>query len=304
MSNPSNKPRIAFLVLSHGNPTQLNIFINQLLRYEGSFIFVHIDKKSTMQPSELCLDSRVIILKDRISVSWGDFSQIQAILNLIESAFAFGVFDYFSLHSGADLAVKPIKDFAEYLVQSKIAAFLECESLPIDAWGHGGGGYERIALKYPLIFRAKVGRKHLIRYLRAIYQLSYEKGFIKGTHLPREITFHGGSLWFTVNSRVMDAMTEYIAEHSEYLRIFENSLTGDEIFFNTLIMQVTAASTVEERNNLRYIDWTNSNTDEAGSPKLLMSADKKLIDDSDAYFARKFNSEVDNKIVEYYKDKA
>ena len=37
--------KIAFLLSVYGNPVQANYFIKQALCYDGSYVFIHIDKK-------------------------------------------------------------------------------------------------------------------------------------------------------------------------------------------------------------------------------------------------------------------
>lgn len=63
--------KIAFLLSVYGNPVQANYFIEQALCYEGSHVFIHIDKKNKSLQPEIYQDSRVIILPENIDVSWG-----------------------------------------------------------------------------------------------------------------------------------------------------------------------------------------------------------------------------------------
>ena len=60
---------IAFLILCHKNPDQINVLIRKLSPYN---IFIHIDKKSDIQPflRDLNLEN-VHFLKNRITTSWG-----------------------------------------------------------------------------------------------------------------------------------------------------------------------------------------------------------------------------------------
>ena len=40
-----NKINIAFLLVVHNNPEQLNLFLKQILMYSNSYIYIHVDAK-------------------------------------------------------------------------------------------------------------------------------------------------------------------------------------------------------------------------------------------------------------------
>lgn len=48
-------------------------------------------------------------------------------------------------------------------------------------------------------------------------------------------------------------------------------------------------------NNLRYVDWSEGKV----NPKTLPMEDAEKLKNSEKLFARKFNTEVDNKILAY-----
>lgn len=100
----------AFLVIAHNEPIILEYLLRQLSHPDNT-VFIHIDKKV-----KGALESRMIsiinswggnIIKNRIDVRWGDFSQICCELALYEEASRIG-FDYYHLISGCDLTIKPM----------------------------------------------------------------------------------------------------------------------------------------------------------------------------------------------------
>lgn len=74
---------------------------------------------------------------------------------LLDEAYRFGEYDYYSLHSGVDMLIKPVNDLVEYLSKTRKYGYYDCSKLPAKNWGHGGG-VERISLKYPQIFRKDI----------------------------------------------------------------------------------------------------------------------------------------------------
>lgn len=159
--------KIAFLIMAHNNVELLNDFIQQILRYDKANIFVHVDKKAENMIPQIKKADRIHILEQHIDAAWGDYTQIKMIQLLLDEAYRFGEYDYYSLHSGVDMLIKPVNDLVEYLSKTRKYGYYECSKLPAKSWGHGGG-LERISLKYPQIFRKRYQPKHPIRYIRAI----------------------------------------------------------------------------------------------------------------------------------------
>ncbi len=70
-------------------------------------IFLHIDKKSILDPSIIYNPKKSYIdFIERRKVAWGGYSQIEVEVNLLETAINYKKFDYYHLISGADLPIK------------------------------------------------------------------------------------------------------------------------------------------------------------------------------------------------------
>ena len=204
-----NQLKIAFLIMAHNNVELLNDFIQQILRYDKADIFVHVDKKAENMIPQIKKAGRIHILKQHIDAAWGDYTQIEMIHLLLDEAYRFGEYDYYSLHSGVDMLIKPVNDLVEYLSKTRKYGYYDCSKLPAKNWGHGGG-LERISLKYPQLFRKRYQPQHPIRYIRAMYQMLYQYGIMKGKKLPEKYTFYGGSTWFTVSKQCVERYFNFI----------------------------------------------------------------------------------------------
>ena len=187
----------------HENPEQINQFLRQLLAYEHSEIYIHVDINQDHIKSLLLPKDRIHILEKSIHGKWGDYAQIEMIDMLLRYAYQHGPHDYYSLHSGCDLAIRPVNEYADYLAKTQRYAFYYGPKLPRKDWGHGGG-LERLALYYPPVLRKKYPYKHPMRYIRALYRIGYEKGIIKGKLIPEKYQFSGGSEWFTICEQAVD----------------------------------------------------------------------------------------------------
>lgn len=295
-------PTIAFLIVAHTKPEQLNIFIKQLLAYQGSYVYIHIDAKSKQMLSEIINDERVKILPEHYDVRWGDYSQIIVNNALLDFARKLRHHDFYSLHSGQDLAIRPINEFAEYLNTTNLYGYYVCSKLP-NHWQYGGG-LARLALHWPKCFRNKLSEHSPLRYLRAAYGRAFAKGIIKGKKLPEEYQLYGGADWFTIREDCVNDMFDFLEKDTKYQKLFVHSLSGAEIYYVTLFEMLKNNRQVCNNTSLRFADHrTKSKNKAVGSPNICTMEYVPLLERTGLFFARKFDMDVDRSVVEYFANK-
>lgn len=292
--------RIAILLALHNHPEQANCFIKQLYNYENIEVFIHIDGRSLGMETQLLKSKHIHIIPKHFNVSWGDFTQIQYVLELLKYASGFGEFDYYSLHTGNDILVKPIEQLLEFLETDNKYAYLDCHALPWKDWQYGGG-LGRLALTWPDAFRKRLKPHSAKRYLRSLYGKAYGAGILRGKKLP-DIQFYGRSAFFTIRKDCAKNILQYIDDNQWFLKLFEKALCGDEIFIDTLANLTAGDNIIDNSNNLRYIDFGSIDKRNVGAPKTLTVNDIENIDRSNAFFARKVDIYVDQEIIDYYKE--
>lgn len=295
--------KIAFLIVAHGNIPQLNCFLRQLLKYEGSYAFIHLDKKAGDISDEIISDERIAVVPERISVEWGDYSIINATNILLEFAHNAGDFDWYSLHSGADMAIRPIRCLADFLEKDNKFYYGNFTALPVTGWGYKGG-YGRLCLSWPDYFKKRAGKHSLRRFLRGMYGRLYGAGIIKGKKLPEKYVFYGGSEWFTASGKCIEKTLEFLKANPDYDTLFRKALSADEIYYNTVFEAVRNGEDAVSNNHLRYINWKDVGGQKSiGGPNTLSM---NFIDDmekSGRFFARKFDLNYDSQIVTYFEEK-
>ena len=294
--------KIAFLILAHGNIAQLNCFLRQLLKYDGSYIYIHLDIKAGDVAGDIITDDRICILPERYSLNWGDYSLIQATNYLLQYSSAKQHHDYYSLHSGVDMAIRPVSKLAEFLEKDRKFFYASCIALPSKSLDYGGG-LGRIALKWPKVFRQKVSRRSPVRYLRGLYGRLYNLAFIRRLFpVSSNYTFYGGSEWFTASSDCIKETLEFLTEHKDYDSLFRNAISSDEIYFNTVFKAVQNGRDAVDKN-LCHMSWVAGKTDGVGGPIIYTKDYIELLEDTNGFFARKFDLNYDKEIVEYFESK-
>ena len=278
------------------------MFIRQLLVYERSYVYIHIDAKSLDMIPNILKSERVTVLPDHYDVKWGDYTQILVYNYLLSYATLKRQHSYYSLHSGVDMAIRPVNELIAFLKDTNCYGYYGCSKLP-NGWQYGGG-LGRLALYWPKFFRKRLSAHSPMRYLRSLYGRLYGVGIIKGKKLSSEYPLYGGADWFTVREDCVNDMFTFLESHPDFQEMFVDSLSGAEIYYVTLFEMLKDGRIAQNRNTLRYIDWKERGQKcSVGAPNTCSMDFLQEIEMSNCFFARKFDFHYDSEIVEYYLNK-
>ncbi|WP_293788735.1 beta-1,6-N-acetylglucosaminyltransferase [uncultured Pedobacter sp.] len=287
--------RIAYLILAHQNTSQLATLID-LLSYETpNYCFIHLDGRLhissiTKELKKLTRSTSWHIIKKKTVISWGGFSMVEATLNLILEALNHSEkYDYLSLHSGMDLPIKTTEEISGYLESGKEAQYLEFFKLPDQSWA-GNGGLDRVNYYW---LAEQIGDAEADLLVFAQKQAKIIREFPKGIG-----EIYGGSQWWTLTADCAEYIIHYLNRTAGIIQFFKYTLIPDEIFFNTILLNSPFKEKIIN-DNLRMIDWNVI----PGKPKVFDSTDKKRLNRTKKFFARKFDEGIDKEIITYFIDK-
>lgn len=100
--------KIAILLLCHCAPKQINA-LTEAMSHPSITFFVHVDKKADIV-KDIHTSERVTLMpeSDRVDVRWGQVSQLDATLKLMQYASRGSAYDFYWLCSGQDFPIKSI----------------------------------------------------------------------------------------------------------------------------------------------------------------------------------------------------
>ncbi len=281
--------RIAYLILCHKNPRQVEHIIESLSMSDSDF-YVHVDRKANA--FELSCRENIFFVPDekRIDVRWASPSMIDATLALIECMLSSSrQYDYVCLLSGYNFPIKSKEYINAYLKKHNGCNFIQVIN-------HRREMYQRLSKRnsiyYPrFLFSRKAFAKIIKRlyiYLTGGFNRTF-KCFKRRNTVGMEFEF--GSQWWCLTFDCVKWMKEYVDTHKEYRAYFENCLTPDECFFQTLFMNSPFKDT--KQGKLTYLEWDiNGN-----NPKVFGKKDYDLLISRRELFARKFDMDVDSEII-------
>lgn len=301
MSSNFSVPRTAYILQIHKNPDQANMFIKQIISEKHADVFIHLDKKNYVELNKnIIKHPNVKILQESIDVKWGDITLVDATLLLIKEVIAAGKkYNFVCIRSGQDMLVK--NGFKDFLVNNKNKIFMNAYHVdrkePHAAF---------VNVSWPkLARRLYINPFHPYRVLRRAIAYLYGLGWNllpNRNALPENFKIYNGSNWFCMPFEVANYIIKFLNDNKWYYEVFRNSLVPDEFFFQTLIMNSKYKSDVVN-NNLMYIKFGES-LKSRNNPITLKMEHINVIKNSNEFFARKFDENVDKLVIEYFLNEA
>lgn len=276
--------RIAHIIMAHKNPGQLLRMIKKL--YHPNFdIYVHVDKKVELDPFKVILEvPNVRFINNRIHCNWGANSFLVAIVSSLKEVFSTEThYDYLNLLSAQDYPLYSPNFIYNYLLTEKGKNFLSFENSKHSPWWKEAvSRYE----KYHFTDMNIKGKYHLQKIVNAVMPLR---------KFPIYTDLYGGSksTWWTLGYDCAKFLADELSNNKKLIDFIKYSWGTDEFVVATVLMNSKFKSTIVNEN-LRYIDWSEGNS----NPKTFTIEDFEAIKNSGMLFARKFDTTLDEAILD------
>jgi hypothetical protein len=242
------KMNIAYLILAHQHPEQLSRLVRQL-QTPAADMFVHVDAKVNIGPFMRAVGSHVKFTEKRIPVYWADYSQVDAVLLLIETALAVPRnYDYFVLLSGVDYPLRSAAEIEDFFLRNKGLEFINWVAMPSTLVAKPLSrltDYKR----RPGLLGWIIGRvRQLLAKLHVIPRERDYRVYL-GNLAP-----YGGSTWWALTRDACDYIQKFAVGNPRLMRFFENTSSPDEMVFQTILANSPFRSSM--RRNITYTDWS------------------------------------------------
>ncbi len=277
-----NCMKVAHLVMAHKNPEQLLRLVERLCHPQCD-IYIHLDKKIAIddfRPLERL--SRVTLLTTRTDCHWGGYSLLAGMLNALEAVVASSGYSHINLLSAQDYPLVSPGYWINFLHGHQGVSFISYAGKDDQAWNAAAKArymrYHFVDLKLP--------GKYFFQNL--VNKVMPGRTF----PLPR---FFGGNkgTWWTLSGDCAAYLVETYRTDRALMRFLKYTWAPDEFAIPSMIMNSPfAVKTIND--NYRYIDWSEGNV----HPKILGVADFEKMVESKMFFARKFDMDVDSKVLD------
>ncbi len=280
----------AYLIMAHTQPELLKKLLT-LLDDERNDIYLHIDSKAKDYPLDevaAVVQKSKCIFTERTDVKWGSYSQINCEMVLLKEATK-TEHAYYHLLSGMDLPIKSQDEIHDFFEKYEGLEFVD-EDLPEIS----ESALSRV--KYSHKFYGKAGSA---KDIFGALSVKGQKLFgVDKTKKYGNIIFQKGRNWFSITH----GLAILVVEKEEWIReVFGQSVCGDELFLQTVARnsefaeKICNPNTMPEIPDTRYIDWKRGSNN---NPYIFKESDYEELQNAKALFARKFDLNIDKKIVE------
>jgi Core-2/I-Branching enzyme len=277
--------RIAYLILVHRNPRLLKRAIETLSSEDCGF-FIHVDRKVNIQEFSAIYGNNVFFSEQRISVHWGEFSQVEATMQLMRQALACSAnYEYFVFLQGSDYPLRSSKYIRVFLRANRGKEFISLVKMP--------------AAGYPLSKINNLRYPSATPVLRFITRIMARLGLAQRDHRRYlgGLQAYAGQAWWTLSRQACCYILEFAACNPHLEKYFRNAFTSDEMFFHTILGNSPFGTRV--RRNLTYVDWSvhgdHPTTLTDGHVTFFEAQEKVWLEDEwgsgEALFARKFSDD-------------
>lgn len=289
--------RIAFLIMAHCDPQQLERLVKRLNPNEffDSTVFLHIDAKSDINLFKDAINySYVKVTSSRVNVIRCGISQVLAELELMKSVLESGEeYDRCVLITGQDYPVMSNEKIFRILSQNQ--EYMRCYKVT--------GSGMNIKLKKYYFYNQYLTGTTLKNFVRKVIQTIMRPLSKKDTVVLQgaERPVYYSSAYFAVSLELLRELYE-IGIQKKYFNYFKTAICADEMYFATI------AANGKFKNKLQMIDNPSHNLldnsaitffDYQQRPITLTKGDYCKIKDSGRMFARKFASEESRELMDF-----
>lgn len=235
--------KIAFLLLCHKDPDAV-IRQAELLTAAGDFVAIHWDGRASAAGYDrvragLSGNGNVIFTRRRIKCGWGEYSLVEATLEVARTALGgFPAASHFYLLSGDCMPVKPA-EFAHAFLDARDCDYIESVDYFASGWIKTGMVDDR------LIYRHFVNER---RHKRVFYALIAAQRWLGlDRALPKGLEMRIGSQWWCLRRQTLESVVEFVARRRDVTRFFRFSWIPDESFFQTLVWHLVPRDRIAPR---------------------------------------------------------
>ncbi|MAR90390.1 MAG: hypothetical protein CML06_05855 [Pseudomonadales bacterium] len=286
--------KVAYLILAHSDPLQLDKLCTAL-DCEYNDLYIHIDAKQTsLDVFREAAGASVCFLEQRVSVSWGGITMIDALNLLIKQALLKkNEYTHLVFISGSCYPIKNVKSIHETLVQSPTYEFVKY----IDMRESPEHYLKQITKKWfnePVIKFSQPGSSHLLSpyFLEKAARALLNKLKLKNQWNENMVPYYG-STWCALTTDCCQYIMDFQDENPWYREMNKYTFAPDEHFYHTIIgnSEFAASSTGAQPFAGRGL-WRLANfhiIDESLS-KWFTVDDWEAVASSDKFFVRKVRS--------------
>lgn len=229
--------KIAYLILAHTDPRQLQKLVKSLFQENVTYFFIHIDKKTNITPfiDKLKDIDNCIFIKNRVTINWAGYSICQAEKNLLKASLGYEKkIERFILLSGLDYPLWSNQRMMTEYINNPHKIYMKAYNLSKVTYPPKIP--QRICTYHfrDLQITNRTLRRYIIGGLMHIMNFLPIKKAKYIIHNKEKWDIWGGSQWFNIPRDCAEYINN-VSDFKEIIDYFKTSFAPDELMFQTII---------------------------------------------------------------------
>ncbi len=273
--------KLAHLILAYHEPVQLERLIRRLMTANAD-IYIQLDIKANMADFQhLGQLHQVQFVKNRLNVTWGLYSMVEATIQGYKQILASGQsYTHINLMSGQDYPLKAAKTIEDFFFSNQGKSFMK---------------FKPIFEEWPESIR------RITKYDMGDYQFPFRyqlqgilNKWMPNRKMPLGMKPYGFSQWMTISFDAAAYIVNFLDKNFLAKHFFKMTFCVDELIFQTILLNSPFKNTIVN-DHLRVIKFLKGSY----RPRTLLISDAEMLISSGKFFARKFVPEEDTAILDY-----
>lgn len=272
--------KIAFLLMAHKDPDRV-IAQARALSAHGDCVAIHYDARAARADwDRLCTGVAGlggVALARRVRCGWGEWSLVQASLNLITTARGrFTDITHYYLISGDCYPTKSRGHADKFLADNANTDFIETHDFFESDWIKTGIKRER------LIYRHYFNERQNKRMFYLAMAMQERLGLDRA--LPSGLRICIGSQWWLLRAATVERLVGFLRQRRDIMRFFRTTWIPDETFFQSLVAHLVPRAEISGSppTHLVFSDY--------GMPVVFYHDHADYLRGQDKLFARKLSA--------------
>lgn len=268
--------KIAYLLLCHKNAESVIAQVRALTA-SGDAVALHFDRKGAPEAfaklTETFRSHPEVVFAERVSCGWGEYSLVQASLNMLNAARkAFDGATHYQLISGDCYPIKSHAQIRQSLEPGD-CDYIEVNDFFDSDWIKTGLREER------LIYRHYFNERE--QKTRFYWALDLQRRLGLKRKLPEGLRIKIGSQWWLLRASTVERILEFMRKRPEIVRFFKTTWIPDETMFQTIAFHSAP------RTEIRSHPPTALIFSDYGMPVVFHNDHEAILKAEPRFFARK-----------------
>lgn len=275
--------KIAYLILAHSDPEGLKKLTEKLVSHGE--VYIHINARNDLNPFEKAIETlgeaakKVHFASKREKINWAGYSIVRATFTLLDDALRKDAYDRITLITGQDYPIKDEKKILDVYEKYRDISF-------VTGTAHTAATKEELML---IDFRdlrlLHLFTKTLVHPIQRRIKFLQRKDYVVVD--GRKYTIYGISPKWSITGDAARYLLDFHNKNKSYNHYFATRHASDDYYVATALFNSKFRDKIDNNTDFFWLKFLPNN----GGTKVLDESDIESIRETQALFARKFDSE-------------